>query len=813
MEKNKERRPRRLWRRLLKIFLFLISILIIVILGVGIWIHTRVSSSLPVLEGEWTLQGLSEPVTILRDANGVPTVQGKNRLDVARALGFLHAQERFFQMDLMRRRAAGELAELFGRMALEWDRRARVHQFRKRSKQNLMSINPSFKTILDGYVEGVNAGLTALDEVPFEYLLLGVEPRPWRGEDSFLMMYSMFFALADERNSRESAYGVLYDVLPPDMVAFLAPPGTEWDAPLTGDPFSVPPIPGPEVMDLRKQKSGKVQTNVFLMNPPEERLLGSNNWAVAGWRTAHGGALLANDMHLGLSVPNIWYRAVLEWSESGSRDAPHRVMGIILPGTPVVIVGSNSDIAWGFTNTQCDFMDLVVVETDPNDPEQYLTPDGLRPFEKDREIILIKDAEPETLEVISTIWGPIIDNDHRGRRRALRWIAHDTESVNLNVVRLEKASSVTEALDIAAQCGIPPQNMVCADRDGHIGWTIMGRIPRRIGFNGQTPESWADGTCRWDGWLEKEEYPRILDPPSGFLWTANARTVDGEMLARLGDGGYVLGARAWQIRDNLQALENVSEADMLAVPLHNRAGLRERWRSGIMRILTPEVIAGNARRAEFRRLVEESWTGRASIDSVGYRLVRAYRYSLFETVYGWLTADCLDTDDRFRFRRISQWETPLWKLVTECPIHLLDARFDTWKDALVHVVDETCNEFASRGLELSECTWGERNMSSIRHPMSRAVPLLSGLLDMPARALPGDSSLPRAQSPSYGASERLVVSPGRETEGIFHMPGGQSGHPLSPYYGAGHEDWENGRPTSFLPGPTKWILELKPPPK
>jgi penicillin amidase len=544
--------------------------------------------------------------------------------------------------------------------------------------------------------------------------------------------------------------------------------------------------------------------------PGEETHIGSNNWAVAGGRTADGRALLADDMHLGHAVPNVWYRAALVWQEEDDCPAEHRAVGVTLPGTPVVVAGSNSHVAWGYTNTTGDWVDIVLVEPDPDDPQRYLTPDGPRRFEMELETIRVRGQESEALEVESTIWGPLIAPDHQGRRRALRWIAHDPEAVNQGMLGLEHARTVKQAIEVANRSGIPPQNFVCADREGHIGWTVMGKIPLRTGFDGKLPVSWADGSRRWSGWLSPEDYPRLVDPPSDILWTANARVVEGEALRQIGDGGYALGARSKQIRDRLLALEKPTERDLLAVQLDDRAIFLERWRGLVLELLEATPGQGQQQREEFRRLVEETWTGRASVDSVAYRLVRVFRLAVFEKVYGALTARCREVDPRFRIQTIAQWEGPLWKLVSEKPAHLLDPHHSSWEELLLAAVDRTIADLVQEGRPLAERTWGERNTVAVQHPLSRAIPALARFLDMPRRALPGDTDMPRVQGVRTGASERFVVSPGREAEGIFHMPAGQSGHPLSPYYRAGHDAWAEGRDTPFLPGAPRAVLRLEP---
>jgi penicillin amidase len=794
----------------------------LVAVGAGLWLHAQLRASLPRLEGEQALHGLAAPVRVERDALGVPVVRGTSRLDVARATGFVHAQERFFQMDLLRRRAAGELSELVGEAALEIDREVRVFRLRAVARQATETLAGDERRLLAGYTEGVNAGLRALDARPFEYLLLRAEPRAWQPEDSLLCALAMYLTLQNQLPGLESTLELMHDLLPPELVAFLAPRGTEWDAPLEGEPFAQPEIPGPEVLDLREEPPPAVARGereapaafdpLRLADVGEAAVLGSNNWAVAGTHTARGGALLANDMHLGHAVPNIWYRATLVFPGA---DGEQRVSGVTLPGVPFVVVGSNGHVAWGFTNSQGDWADLVVLDPDPQDPGAYLTPEGPRRLERATETIHVKGGADETLEVLSTIWGPVLDEDHRGRRRALAWVPLLEGGLNAAHIRMEGVRSLDEALALAAAVGIPHQNFVCADSTGRIGWTIMGRIPRRVGFDGRRPTSWADGSRRWDGWLRPEEYPRVVDPPGGRIWTANARVVSGDALAIVGFGGYDLGARARQIRDELLALERATEADMLRVQLDNRAVFLERWRGLLLEALDHEAGAIDPRHAEARRLVE-AWGGRASVGSVGYRLVRAFRTRVSRAVFDPLLAPCREADERLDYkgrrpdRGLRQWEGPLWALVTERPLHLLDPGFESWEALLLASLDDVLDELTDDGAELAGRTWGDHNTVPFLHPLSAAVPALGRWLDMSPRALPGDGNMPRVQYTFAGASERLAVSPGREENGYFHMPTGQSGHPLSPHYGDGHDAWAQGEPTPFLPGPAVHVLTLRP---
>jgi penicillin G amidase len=812
--------PRRRWLRRVAIALGLVVGLVILIGAIAlVWFRVQLTRSLPQLQGTIVVAGLAEPVRVDRDELGIPTITGASRLDVALATGFVHAQDRFFQMDLARRRAAGELSELFGAATFEVDRATRVHAFRHRAGRVLEAADDGDRALLEAYAEGVNAGLSSLRAAPFEYLMLRVEPRPWTPEDSVLVLASMFFQLQDHQGLREHRAGALLDAVPGAIADFLTAPSPDWETPLVGEVASPPLVPGPEILDVRAsvapaRAAGGVSPSrdpapsaldVWLGRAPDD-VRGSNNWAVGARHTAHGGGLVAGDMHLGLSVPNIWYRATFSWSEGVET---RTASGITLPGIPIMVVGSNGDVAWAFTNSTGDWSDLVVIEPEPHDDTQYRTPDGPRRFEVRREGVRVKGEADREVEVRDTIWGPVVATDHRQRPLALRWVPHDVEGLNLRISGPERASTLAEALDAARAAGIPAQNFVIADRFGNVAWTIAGRIPRRVGFRGVVPTSWADGTRGWDGWLERGEYPRVVNPPSGRIWTANNRLVDGEMLAALGDGGYDQGARARQIRDALLETTVATPADMLRIQLDDRALFLERWRQ-----LAVETLRSAPRDEDLeacRQLLEEEWPGRAATDSVAYRLVRSFRSKAAELAFAPLVAQVRAVDAAFPATLGRAYEGPLWALVEERPHHLLDPRYASWDELLVDALRQTLAALEERGRWRAR-TWGEVNTARIQHPLGRAVPLLSRWLDMPAEPLPGDAHMPRVQGADFGASQRFGVAPGREHEGYFHMPGGQSGHPLSPHYRDMHRAWVEGTPTPFLPGPPVHGLTLTPGP-
>jgi penicillin amidase len=766
-------------------------------------------ASLPQLDGRIEADSLSAEAAIERDAQGVPTITASSRLDLALATGYAHAQDRFFQMDLMRRAAAGELAELLGASLVETDKRLRIHGFRRVAARVIERESPERRAVLEAYVAGVNAAMDHWSARPWEYLLLRATPRAWSAEDSVLVAFSMYLNLNDSSGAGEIARMRLRESLPAEVFDFLHPFGTEWDAPMTGGTWRAAAIPPAEVFDLRRQphSSARGFTPIDTMTEADALMVGSNSWAVAGTHTQTGAALLANDMHLNLRLPHIWYRArLVVKSPSDSLD----LIGVTLPGLPLLIAGSNGRVAWGFTNSYGDWTDVVIVEADPERRDRYAVADGFDTFEMRKEIIQVRGGSPVEAEVKMTRWGPVIDVDDHGRPLALTWTAHDPEATDLGMLMFETAADVEQVLDAANRAGGPVQNIVAADSSGHVGWSLMGRVPVRANYDSTVPSSWSKADAGWIGWRRPEEYPRVVSPPSGRLWTANARVIDAQTwLSFLGDGGHDLGARAAQIRDALFAVPRASAADMVRLQVDDRALFLARWRDLLLELLDEKASASHASRTAARNLVA-NWSGRASADDVGYAIVRAFRMEVRERVFASIVESAKRRHPETRFRPSNQFEAPLWQLVTQRPMHFLDPRYASWEEALLAALDSALDSLVKRCGELSRCAWGRVNTLSMRHPLSPALPWSARWLDMPQQGLPGDANMPRVQGVDFGASQRLVVSPGREHEGYFQMPGGQAGHPLSPFYGAGHDAWVRGEPQPLLPGETQYTLTLVP---
>ena len=539
--------------------------LVVLAAAAGFWYAQRV---LPRTQGEIALAGALGEIRIERDANGIPTIRAGSVHDAYFGLGVAHAQDRLWQMETHRRIGAGRLAEAFGKGALDTDRFLRALGIRRMAAQQWQHLPDASRLALQAYADGVNAVLR--DELrarPPEFVLLGITPEPWDPVDSLAWALMMAWDLGGNWGTELLRLRLALQ-LPVARINELLPP-YPGEAPLATADYAA------LFRSLRLGSGATVTAWSRLpeMAPPSGvEGVGSNNWVVSGSHTTTGHPLLANDPHLKLSTPALWYFAVLE--------APGlKVAGATLPGVPGVVLGQNEHIAWGATNTGPDVQDLYLEQIDAADPTRYRTPEGWATFESSTEVIRVKGQPDVTMTVRRTRHGPVISDagtgaellgpkDRPAYALALRWTALDaTVDPYASALALQQAGSVAEFMAAAQAWVAPMQNLVVADRDGHIGVIAPGRVPRRKPENdlkGLVPSPGWDARYDWDGWVPADETPRETDPPRGFIATANQRITPPGYPHYL-TSEWALPYRHQRIEQLLQAKARLSIEDLAAI--------------------------------------------------------------------------------------------------------------------------------------------------------------------------------------------------------------------------------------------------------
>jgi penicillin amidase len=775
--------------------------------ALGLYISLRLS--LPALDGNSATYHVNAPTELSRDGLGHAVINADDIFDAAYALGFAHAQDRFFQMDLQRRAASGSLSQWVGDVALDIDKKARFHQFEKRAKAVFDYLPSKQQELLVRYAHGVNDALSEYTLPPFEYLAAGVDIEQWQPTDSILVIYSMYLDLQGTQVELDLAREALLSTFGNDIYSFITQP-SNYQAALDASEIplleaEIPQYPASLRAVINEQDSERDQhseqgtgentdlnteqdaappsanhikyNNTAIAraqyNGTELPDIGSNNWAVTGSHTATGAGLLANDMHLGLRVPIIWYRAQLNYQESGSKV---QVTGVSLPGIPGIVVGTNGHIAWGFTNANLDNVDWI--ELDNTTPTNTVT-----------ERIPLPDGEHEfTFEVSE--YGPV--RELNGKRYALNWVAHHPFAANLGIINFGTIKDVQKAITIGKRIAIPTQNLVIVDETGNAAWLPGGAVldRKKASF---TAIKQQDATMP----ERATKLPMLLNPEMGRIWTANARVISAEDFKVWGDGGYALGARGQQIRDRLFEKDTFSETDFYAIQLDNHARFLIPWQHLLYGLLNMQDI-------EFKPDLAylNAWKECACEDSVGYTLVKHFRREVIQTLFGGLLSnlDQQGVNSRSLLRGI---EPATWQLIHSQPDSWLPAGTESFDELLVDAYrrakHKLLDKYSPVEADMEALAWGKVNALSVEHPFASQIPLIGSMLNMQQVEGFGDTYMPAVQAPSFGASERFFVSPGHLEDAILTLPGGQSGHPLSDFFTAGFNDYATHAATPLLP--------------
>lgn len=755
-------------------------LLLVVVLGLAgtAVVYGVLSLSLPALDGKGHSEAINESVIISRDVLGQAVIKAQSHNDAAYGLGYAHGQDRFFQMDLLRRNAAGELSEIFGKAALALDKKMRFHQLRKRSQVILKNLPESDKQLLKSYAQGVNEGLAQIGYSSFEYLLTGAQQRPWQSEDSLLIIFSMYLDLQSATFERDQALIQIEQQYGKHMLKFLTQP-SQYQAALDGSqlaPYSagIPKLP---ILKQQTQQSSTVQSStpaMYAFNSfaaSQER--GSNNWAVTGALTTTGSAMLSDDMHLAMAVPVIWYKAQLNYVHNNVKT---QVTGVSLPGAPAIVVGTNNHIAWGFTNGYIDTADWVALTS--ND----------KTWQVDEQIAL-PNNEAETYTLTLSEYGPV--KYINGQAYALSWAAHQSYAVNMQLLQLEHATEVDDALTIASDVGIPVQNLIVVDSQGSAAWKLMGAIPER-----KTPSKLSVKSTDYSPlWMQNEtQRPMVKNPVSGRIWTANSRVVSAQDNERFGNGGYSLGARATQVRDRLFEKQKFVVDDFYQLQLDNQARFLIPWHA----LLLKQLKADEDNNAAYISAVE-NWQQCACASSVGYTLVKHYRDEVINITFSTLQQSLSEQNGTLSYVR-RDLEPAIWQLINAQPSSWLNPQFSTWEQQLQGAFSQAIAKLSTQyGNNIQGWQWGKVNELVIEHPFAKQIPILARFLNMPKTPGFGDSYMPAVQGRSFGASQRFIVQPGHLENAILTVPGGQSGHPLSNFYRAGFSQYINAENTPLLP--------------
>lgn len=776
-----------------------LSVLALLFLTVlGLYISLRMS--LPALDGNSATYHVNAPTELSRDELGQAVIKANDIFDAAYALGFAHAQDRFFQMDLQRRAASGSLSQWVGDIALDIDKKARFHQFEKRAKAVFDNLPSKQQELLVRYAHGVNDALSEYTLPPFEYLAAGVDIKQWRPTDSILVIYSMYLDLQGSQVELDFAREALLSTFGNDVYSFITQPSNYQAAldaseiPLLEAP--IPEYPAPlrpithspedsndeslkqEPEDATTQYSNDSDNTAIARaqyNGTELPDIGSNNWAVTGSHTTTSAGLLANDMHLGLRVPIIWYRAQLNYQESGG---DVQVTGVSLPGIPGIVVGTNGHIAWGFTNANLDNVDWIELgesTATSTVTERIPLPDGEHTFE---------------FEVSS--YGPV--KELNGKRYALNWVAHHPFAANLGIINFGNAKNVQAAIKMGQRIAIPTQNLVIVDESGNAAWLPGGAVMERqqASFTAIKEQEAVNTPPK-----RSSKLPMVLNPDMGRIWTANARVISTDDFKVWGNGGYALGARGQQIRDRLFEKDTFTETDFYAIQLDNHARFLIPWQHLLYGLL-------NMRDIEFKPDLAylNTWGECACENSVGYTLVKHFRQEVVQTLFGGVlsTLDQQGVNSRTLLRGI---EPAVWQLIHSQPDSWLPNDIESFDELLVDAYrrakHKLLDKYSPVEANMETLAWGKVNALSVKHPFADQIPLVGNMLNMQQVEGFGDTYMPAVQAPSFGASERFFVSPGHLEDAILTLPGGQSGHPLSKFFTTGFNDYAIHAATPLLP--------------
>jgi len=789
--------------RTLKVLGILVLILILLASGGG---YLFVQRTLPQMKGTVHLTGLKGQVEIIRDRWGVPHIFAQNQEDLFFAQGYVHAQDRLWQMEFNRRVAAGRLSEVLGKATVETDIYLRTLGLYRAAQADAAILDPETKAVLEAYARGVNAFIaTHEDSLPPEFTLLGFKPAPWSPVDTLGWGKVMALNLSGNMDNeiwRAQAIAKLgearlaelepgYPASGPFIVEEMAKTGGITSA---GTANSTEAAPWLQALDPKSLAALQAQNDALpslllsyswpaampKADPAAFFALGSNNWVVSGARTQSGKPLLANDPHLGIQMPSIWYEIHLS---GGGLD----VIGVSFPGVPGVIIGHNQRIAWGVTNVGPDVQDLYIEKVNPQNPKQVEFKGQWEDVQVFAEEIKVKGESSRTIEVLVTRHGPVVTPIIKGMTQtlALRWTALEPGTIFRSVRLLNQAQNWEQFRAALAYWDVPSQNFVYADVDGNIGYQMPGRVPIRAKGDGSVPVP-GTGDYEWLGWIPYDELPRTLNPAKGYVVTANNAVVPPTYKYFISKE-WAAPYRAMRIEAMIKAKGSLSvqdmrdiQADVTTIPGQELAGY-------LRKLAPPDDRVRKALAAL------QAWDGRLTTDTVAGSIVEATMIRAMRNTFGDELGELME---RYMgpgvpvlLRLLPQADSPWWDNVTT-------EKKETRDDILLLSLNQALDDLTARlGNNVAEWQWGRLHTATFAHPLGSVQPLnlifnkgpyaTGGSGFTPDNAAYNPKTFAQSTVPSY----RQIVDLSDLNKSLFQHTTGQSGNPFSKHYADFIEDW------------------------
>jgi penicillin G amidase len=793
--------------------------------SIVVWIGASAAPK-PIYPAESTLKmsGLKAAATVVRDDKGIPYIEASNDEDLYFVQGYITASDRLWQMDMSRRSARGEMAEILGRDAVDSDKRFRTLGFKAQTEALEAKCSPMLRLALESYARGVNAYIASLDDksLPPEFRVLKYRPLPWRPADSLAIGKLFSFSLSTTYNT--DLMRAALSTLPRNRVDELLIETSPLDVVVAGSDRSKQN--GKTAKHLRDRRPTKVSNEMVAAVQDgfdaTDRLLSrlgfsaasaqaSNNWVVSGKRTASGKPMLANDPHLNASVPSIWHIVHL-----GSPRM--RVAGVTPPGIPGIVIGHNEYIAWGVTNLMADVQDLYIETFDPSDPRRYKTPDGWRTAEvrvepiKMRKSFASSDTETVMHEVKVTRHGPVVHQE-AGTNYALRWTALDPTVLQVEVfLEINRARNWDQFKMALSRFAEPAQSFVYADVNGHIGYYAAGHIPIRATGDGTLPYDGATDAGKWTGYIPFHKLPHVYDPPSGIIVTANNRVVGQDYPYSI-THEWASPYRARRILELLKTDKKLTPEDFRAIQGDVISlGGRHLARAAAKTLIPLAQSENDAKLLAWLKMLE-AWNGEVKAESIVPVIASELRITFRRLVISGILGE------NWRNYRWANADTFMDRIITEQPPEWLPKGFSSYGELLRKCFQEVRESIKTRmGPDESKWHWGHPTLGQIRfrHLLVDA-PFIGQQFYIAPFPQNGSSASLITVNAGQGVSMRLIVDLADWDLTRQGIALGESGDPASPHWKDQLEDWRNVKPgllpfskTKIEENSKRTVLTLRP---